>query len=258
MFTRKNLTITSTFLILALLLVAVFAATQGSNPAHASNTKTRPSVFALEHQHGHAGGSVSPASISYTCPGAVNGNRVINVTEKVTNDADSGLTNYWALDTYTRTIKVWNVGPDSYCGVETYVGTFAAVAGQQSPGTTTQTGGTLSGEEGGTIKGAIQVTITGQLDVSNPSVWPLAGKVNSGSAIDYGCTGFTPGTSNISCPGYVNWVDQYFANGYTFNSPQFNFKYVGKDQLPAPDAGKSDGQWVDANTGIVGDILDID
>ena len=258
MFTRKNLTITSTFFILALLLVAVFAATQGNNPARASNAKTGPTVFALEHQHGHAGGIVSPAAVSYTCSGAIKGNLVINVTEKVTNDADSGLTNYWALDTYARTIKVWNVGPDLYCGVETYVGTFAAVANQQSPGTTNQTGGILSGEEGGTIKGAIQITITGQLDVSNPGVWPLAGKVNGGTAFDYGCTGLTPGTFNESCPGYVNWADQYFASGYNFNSPQFNFKYVGKDQPPAPDAGASDGQWIDANTGIVGDILDVD
>lgn len=96
------------------------------------------------------------------------------------------------------------------------------------------------------------------MDVTNPTVWPLSGKVNGGSVVDYGCTGFAPGTFNSTCLGYVNWVDQYFAPGYIFNSPQFNFKYVGKDQPPAPDAGTSAGQWVDANTGIVGDILDSD
>ena len=242
----------TSLVLLAILASGLFLATRGSahaSPAHGPQS-FKPRALSTY--------TAATGPFKFSCPGARAGNLVLSITEKVSNDADSGLTNYWALDTYTRTIKLWNNGPDSYCGIEAYSGTFAAVAGQQSPGSTTQTGGTLSGEEGGTWSGQIQLTLTGQLDITAPSTWPIRGNVYGGNVVDYGCTGFTPGSFNISCPGYVNWIDQYFASGYTLNEPQWGFKYVGKDQPPAQDAGTSDGIWIDAATGISGDILDVD
>ena len=242
----------TSIVLLALLASGLLLATRTSahaSPAHGPQSfkPKGPAIF-----------TAVTGPFKYSCPGASAGNLVISITEKVTNDADSGLTNYWALDTYTRTIKLWNTGPDSYCGIVAYSGTFKAQSGQQSPGSTSQTGGILTGDEGGTWTGQIQDTITGQLDITAPSTWPIRGKVNGGNAVDYGCTGFTPQTFDISCPGYVNWIAQYFAPGYTLNEPQWGFKYVGKDQPPAPDAGTSDGIWIDAATGVSGDILDVD
>lgn len=258
---KKNvLRIVSALAILALLAL-VFTIGVSYQNAHATSLSNKPaSVFALEHRHGVTKANAPDGAFSYTCSGAVNGNRVINVTEKVTGDADSGQAgNYWGIDTFTRTIQVWNTGDDSYCAVVAYKGKFAAQAGQKSPGTTQNTGGILTGDEGGTMNGEAQIYITGPLNVSNPSIWPLSGQVNGGNVVDYGCTINPDGTDQ--CTNYVDWVAQYFdesAPSYTLSEPNWGWKYVGRDQPPAPDKGASDGVWVNASTGNSGDILDVD
>lgn len=236
-------------------------------PSMAANTRgyqmgaTRPkSVFALEHQVGKPGVQTA-AVVALTCgPNAVKGNLLVSVTEKVINDADSGQAgNYWALDAFTRTIKVWNLGSDSYCAVVNYTGTFAAQAGQKSPGTTATTGGILTGDEVGTIKGGYVAQITGPLDVTDPTGWPLLGKVNMGNAVDYQCV--IAGDGSASCPGVVDWTTKYFdtsSASFTFNENPWGWKYIGKDAPTAPDAGTAAGVWVNASTGNSGDILDVD
>jgi len=259
---KKNvLRIVSALAIFALLaLVFTIGVTRQNQNAHAASASKQP--VSVLHQHPRVRNPNAVLSL-YTCTGAVHGNMVINATESVTNDADSGQTNYWALDQYKRTIKVWNVGSDSWCAVVSYKGTFQAQAGQQSPGTSSNppSGGILSGYETGPMNGAIEDLITGPLDVSNPSMWPLTGKVNGGTPVDYNCTGFTPGTFNITCPGGSDpdWVAAYFdqsAPNYTFTTTAYSFKYVGHNGPGSAHPGASDGVWVDANTGDSGDILD--
>ncbi len=254
---KKNLLRIVSVLAVFALLALVFTIGMNCQNAHASSPSKKPvSVFALEHQHAKVQNPHAIAS-SYTCTGAVKGNMVINVREKIINDADSGNTNYWALDAYTRTIRVWNVGSDQYCAILTYNGTFQAQAGQQSPDTTQTTGGILSGYEIGTMKGSAQELITGPLDVSNPAMWPLSGEINSGSPVDYACTGFTPGTFNISCStADADWVANYFTAGYTFSEPLWSFKYIGHNDKQSAHPGARDGVWIDAYTGESGDILD--
>ncbi len=242
-------------------LLAIVLATFAAHPsAQATGARSKPlSLFALEHQHGVTKAKPTNGPFSYTCTGGVHGNLIINVTEKVTGDADSGQGgNYWGIDTFTRTIKVWNVGgDDSYCAVVSYTGRFAAQSGQKSPGTTSTTGGTLTGDEGGTMNGAAQFYITGPLNISNPAIWPLSGNINSGTVVDYGCTINPDGSEQ--CTNYVDWIAQYFDEAKsTINEPNWGWKYVGKDQPPAPDAGRADGVWVNASTGNSGDILDVD
>jgi hypothetical protein len=143
---------------------------------------------------------------------------LINISEKVINDADSGQAgNYWGLDAFTRTIKVWNLGSDSYCAVVNYTGTFAAQAGQQSPGTTGTTGGILTGDEFGTFKGGYVALITDPLDVTDPVNWPLVGKANLGNPVDYQSVIYNDGSEN--CPGFVDWTTMYFdtSGSFTFN-----------------------------------------
>jgi hypothetical protein len=64
------------------------------------------------------------------------GRVVINVEEKVLNDVDSGFGGNWAIDNYTRYIKVWKADSDNsnqWCAVVKYDGKFNAVAGQTGP-----------------------------------------------------------------------------------------------------------------------------
>lgn len=240
-------------------------------PTFAANTHVQHSVaghprsiFALEHQAGKPGTQTAVAALILSCgPNAVKGNLLINISEKVINDADSGQAgNYWGLDAFSRTIKVWNLGSDSYCAVVTYNGTFAAQAGQKSPGTTATTGGILTGDEIGTFKGGYVAQITGPLDVTDPGSWPLVGKANNGVTVDYQCVINPDGTlQNGICPGAIDWTTKYFDTGnssFTFNENPWGWTYIGKDAPTAPDAGTPDGVWHNFSTGNSGDILDID
>ena len=237
---------------LAVMLGALVIAVTMHSGAHAASLSTKPaSTFALEHivnTHSVGNGSLPVESCG---AGATGANLLINVTEGVTNDADSGQGgNYWALDAFSRTIKVWQMGgDDTYCAVVTYNGTWAVpLAGLESPGMTT----TLKGTETGTIKGGATYAITGPLNVSNPSIWPLRGSVNHSNAVDYQCVINADGTDN-GCPGYQDWVAQYFdesAPSYTLNENPWGWKYVG--HFPNGDPA---GVWINASTGDSGDII---
>lgn len=222
----------------------------------ASAGRSHASIFALEHQHGKTAAKALRNSFTFTCSGASAGNQVINVVEVVVNDVDSGQAgNWWAFDFFTRRIQVWNTGPDTYCGVvKYYKATFQAIAGQKSPGSTGTTGGILTGDEVGTFAGGYQASITGQLDVSDPSNWPLRGNV-SPNPVDYQCD------TSGNCPGYIDWTTKYFNTSdpsFSFTLPAWGWRYIGHDKPGAPDAGKPDGVWVNASTGNSGDILDVD
>lgn len=228
--------------------------TAQNNLLSANAGVVKPNLFNLEHQHGQAGGGTGDHSgFSFSCAasGAVKGNRIINVTESILNDADSGEAgNTWAFDTVKRSITIWNVGPDQYCAIVNYYdSSFKAIAGQTSPGK----GGTLSGEEYGSFAGSARFTITGQLYVSDPAGWPTSGKVNGGNPVDYQCD--VAG----NCPGYVSFVSKYFNTSdpqFTLDEPQWGWTYVGLDSGTNPPT--SAGTWVNAYTGNSGDILDSD
>ena len=57
-----------------------------------THTTPKPSMFSLEHHRGSDGGSDHSVAFAYSCAssGAVRGNKVIDVTESIANDADSG------------------------------------------------------------------------------------------------------------------------------------------------------------------------
>lgn len=172
---------------------------------------------------------------------------VINVTEKVKNDADSGTSgDNWALDTYKRTIKIWNMGGNNYCAVVTYDGKFQALAGHVSP----QQTGVLTGEEEGSMKGGYVTTVfSATLNVSDPKHWPLKGEVknsNGGDVIDYQCS-TAPG---FNCPGYIDYFTKYFTNVVGEDLQDWGWIYRAENH--------KDGVWVNAASGNSGDILDND
>ena len=230
-------------------LPALAAPKAASHQLGAKASLKGPSLFALEHRHGTSSQTLSPASgsgFSFSCA-QPDGNEIIDVTEYITNDVDSGTAgNYWAYDTVTRRIQVWNVGPDSFCATVMYTkaSSFQAVAGQTSPGKT----GTLTGDEYGSFHGGYVATFTGQLDIVAPATWPAHGKINGGQPINYQCD------INANCPGYVDWSTQYFANIASFNEYAWGWIYNGRDSADH----SSTGTWVNSSTGNSGDILDVD
>ncbi len=159
------------------------------------------------------------------------GKPIINVHQRVLNDADSGFNGYWAFDNYEREIKVWPLQNGTYCATVAYEGRFKAVAGQNSPGQGST--GVLTGKERGSFEGGYRAIITGSL-LASP-LWPTHGSVG---ATDYKCD--IAGT----CPGRVSWVEQYFS--YTgFDQPWWGWIYQG---------GRY-GTWINASIGSSGDIL---
>ena len=157
------------------------------------------------------------------------GTLVINVVQKVLNDADSAVGGtYWALDNVTRQIQVWQTGSDTFCATVRYEGSFTTFAGPSPNGT-----GTVSADVTGTIHGGYTATFEGTLS-SHPE---FATHGNIGTT-DYRCD------SSGNCPGYVDWVGAYFP-GYTgFAQPWWGWIY----RTP------QNGTWVNAVSGNSGDI----
>lgn len=156
---------------------------------------------------------------------------IVSVTQHVTGDIDSGFNGGWAVDTYTRTIKLWEVEEGTYCAVVRYSGTFDAIPGKTSPGEGPSE--ELDGDENGNMQGGYRAIIEGQL-IADPEL-PTKGTLGH---FDYQCTDVGV------CPDAINWVDQYFDGGYTFEYQFWGWIYR---------AGRH-GIWVNASTGSSGNI----
>lgn len=167
------------------------------------------------------------------------GEPVINVTQKVQNDADSGQAgNFWAFDYYTRHIIVWATPTENtYCAIITYKGNFYTVPGQIGPGNT-PTGALINSSTNqpvyGDMSGGRRATIVGTLLMS--PVWPTHGSVGT---TNYKCD------ISGNCLGVISWPGQYFNSGYSNNDDWWGWKYT---------AG-SHGTWINAVTGNSGNIL---
>jgi hypothetical protein len=202
-----------------------------------ANDKPNPSQNRNDHQ---VNSDFNPDNqLSSTSCGKDLGSPVINVTQKVQNDADSGVAgNYWAFDYYTRSIKVWATSTvNTYCAIVTYDGNFYTVPGQIGPGNipvnaliNTSTNQPVRGD----MSGGRRATIVGTL-LTSP-LWSTHGSVGT---TNYKCdiTG--------NCPGAISWAGQYFNVGFTNTDVWWGWKYL---------AG-SHGTWVNAISGNSGNIL---
>jgi hypothetical protein len=169
---------------------------------------------------------------------------IIDVTQKVQNDADSGVAgDYWAFDYYTKHIQVWQIAPIStesaamYCAVVAYDGNSYAIPGQVGPGNV-PSGALINTSTDQPVRadmsGGRRATITGIL--LNSPLWSIHGNVGT---TNYKCDILA------NCSGFVSWTDQYFSTGYTYNDDWWGWKY---------DAG-SHGTWINAISGNSGNIL---
>jgi hypothetical protein len=156
---------------------------------------------------------------------------VLNVVFQVTNDADSGVAgNYWALDSYTKHVQVWDMGGGGFCAQVKYNGSFVTVAGI-SPGNT----GLVTAGITGTMEGGYNATFTGSF---TPGTKRTKGNIGSK---DNACT-ITGGVP--SCGDIYSWASEYFPNMDNFNQNYWGWTY---------DAGDN-GTWVNASAGNSGDI----
>lgn len=159
------------------------------------------------------------------------GDPVINITQKVKNDVDSGFGpnayfpgegNYWNVESYKRHIKVWSTGVDAWCATVAYEGGhFNAFYKQTGPGGT----GLIGSDVDGQMHGGYRATFTGAL-LATP-LWPTNGNVGT---FDYDCD------LHAVCPGRVDWVAQYFPGYAGFDQPWWGWIYK---------AG-SHGTWINA------------
>ena len=153
---------------------------------------------------------------------------VVSVTENVLNANDSGTGGTtWAIDNFTRAIKVVREQDGSFCAILFYHGQFTTVGGSSPAGSTS-------------ISNGIKGTFTGVVKTKNfnatlnPS-GPTTGLVGTH---DYKCNGTS------SCPGYVAWQTLFFNNMPGIDSSWFQFLYNGNLH----------GIWKNSSTGNSSDI----
>lgn len=185
-------------------------------------------AFAGPSEHLNWGSQITQSQ----CP---KGSLVVNVTQKVVNDEDSGTCgNWWAIDDFVRQIQVVQTGANTFCATVSYQGNFNTFAGD-SPGaceTGTSNGNVLSAGVVGTFQGGyIAKSFTGTL---SPTV-KTKGSIGS---VDYGCD------QDGNCPGYVDWTTLYFSSIGAFNLDWWGWVYH---------AGNN-GSWVNSSGGNSGDI----
>jgi hypothetical protein len=177
----------------------------------------------------HATGTVTVNEPAPVCSGAI-GTTLLDVTQNITNDVDSGNYGNWALDAYVRHIQVWLDGT-TYCAQADYSGTFQAPAGVLSP----QNGTPITQNINGTMIGGYRASIVGT-PINFTSVL---------TTVDYQGV-----VSTGAIPGYISWL------GVTFN-PGYIFHYLNSDtDWSWTYSTLHSGSWTNAGTGSSGDIID--
>jgi hypothetical protein len=156
---------------------------------------------------------------------------VLNVVFQVTGDADSGVGGYWAYDSYTKHVQVWDQFDGTYCARVTYNGSFVTV-----PGTSPAGSGSVAGGVTGTMGGGYTATIDGA--TFTPTTKRTKGSIGTK---DFGCIISTGGVAS-GC-NYYSWFADYFTGG-TVVQNFWGWTYNAGDN----------GTWVNASTGNSGDI----
>ncbi len=181
-------------------------------------------VTAGPSEHLNWGSQLSSGADS--CP---QGNLVINVKQRVLNDADSGLGGYWAFDDFVRSIQVVEIAGGNYCATVKYQGQFTTFASNSPGGTGTVGDGVIGTFEGGYVSFPFSATLRSD---------PIQRTMGSIGTYDYHCD------ETANCPGYVDWTTLYFDSVNGFDLAWWGWVYH---------AGNN-GSWVNSIDGNTGDI----
>lgn len=160
--------------------------------------------------------------VQATAP-ACNGNIVVDKTQSVTNDPDSGNHGNWANDNFSRHLQIWKQG-STYCGQITDNGTFTTT-GPNSP----QAGTALSAGITGTFNGGAIFTISGTPKDDLGDINPPTLDCSVSNCV-------TDGTLHLLLQNYFTGDGHSYSTwGWTYATCQH-------------------GTWTDASTGESGDI----
>ena len=165
------------------------------------------------------------------CSPGPNSKLVLNIVFQVTNDADSGISGYWAMDSYTKHVQVWDQTGGTFCAIVKYDGSFTSVAGV-SPASTNTIGAGVTG----TMEGGYSMILSGA--TFSPGIKRTKGNIGTK---DIGCSIDNYGNA-IGCT-YYSWIADYFPGA------SFAYSYSGWTY----NAGDN-GTWINASTGNSGDI----
>lgn len=166
----------------------------------------------------------APAQATTFCTGEV----VVDVTQHITNDPDSGtFGGYWALDNFDRHIQIFQDGAN-YCAQADDNGSFttAGASDKKSP----QSGADLLQNITGTMVGGTYGTITGGTFSTST---PLENSIDCAVTPDICSNGLTS-----------HWVQTYFPGGIYNYDNNWGWTYTSS-------LGEA---WVNAAAGNTGDI----
>ncbi len=168
---------------------------------------------------------------------------VLNIVYTVTNDEDSGMLGYWALDNYNKRVQVWQdpTNPHLFYVVARYTGNWNTFAGALSP----ETGATQSQDASGTFQGGYVGTFTATGMVSSPAYHTFG---NIGT-FDFGGTKAdvllgTYGAGQTGPTAGFDWTSTYFAGVSGFTQSQWGWTYHYRGQT-----------WNNYYSGNTGDIV---
>ena len=180
--------------------------------------------------------SVSSAQAVPNCSSGVGSPLLVDVTQHISNDPDSGFHGDWAIDNFTRHIQIWAEG-DHYCGQADDNGTFTTFGG--ATGVSPQSGAPLHEVVTGTMVGGTHGVLTGTL----------------GDANNWGTSGTAPAQdcNSVDCSMTSLWVNNYFPGGnYAYSPSPADSTGNWSWTYTAQQCGY--GTWTNANAGSSGDI----
>ena len=158
------------------------------------------------------------------------GTLVVDAVQKVLNDVDSGTErNVWALDDYTRHLKVWRLGAHKFCTIVSYEGRFETISGPSPGGTGTVPNGLI-----GRFDGGYRMDFNGTLRAH-----PLHRPRGMIGTFDYRCD------ASAKCPGSTYWITFYFTGVTGDDFDWWGWLYKSRKY----------GTWLNSIDGAKGDIV---
>jgi hypothetical protein len=172
-----------------------------------------------------------PHALAATKPDSCPTNKpmVVNAYDTARNIADLGADGHvWALDAYTETVQIWQIGTNTYCVKRHDIGSFASFAGLSPEGT-----GTISAGVTGSFQGTVYIRIYGTFAPTVPTTG-FVGDFDGQCQQDGTCLGIEPRVTSL-----------YFSQVHFFDPGSF---------LAIFDGG-SCGTWTQNPSGDTGDIV---
>jgi len=170
------------------------------------------------------------------------GTLVLDISYYVTNDEDSGIFGYWGLDSYTKSLQVWETSPGNFYAEAQYIGTWRTFRGALSPGL----GMTQEKDASGNLIGGYTATFTGTFSPGSQKVKGYIGVYNyGGTKADVLLGKYSNGQVGPTNPFAV--LTAYFPGYANFAQPSWGWTYSYRDQL-----------WMNFVSANIGDVLSWD